>query len=71
MIPLLFATPGTENVVKKIGGSPEIVQHLKDMGFVAGASVTVVNSLAGNIIVSVKGTRVAIGQDLARRIMIC
>ena len=70
MMPLSLATIGEENIIKKIGGSPEVRKHLADLGFVVGGSATVVSSLGGNVIVRVKGSRVAINDDLARRIMI-
>ena len=70
MMPLCFAERGEENVIKKIGGSPDVKKHLEDLGFVVGGAVTVVNSLAGNVIVNVKEARVAISEELARKIMI-
>ncbi|MBR1770764.1 MAG: ferrous iron transport protein A [Lachnospiraceae bacterium] len=70
MMPLSLATIGEENIIRKIGGSPEVKKHLEDLGFVVGGSATVVSSLGGNVIVRVKESRVAINDDLARRIMI-
>ncbi len=70
MMPLSLAVIGEENIIKKIGGSPEVKKHLEDLGFVVGGSATVMSSLGGNVIVRVKESRVAINDDLARRIMI-
>ena len=70
MMPLMLAGIGEENTIKKIGGSPEIKKHLEDLGFVVGGSVTVVNALGGNVIVKVKESRVAISEEMARRIMV-
>ena len=70
MIPLMLAGIGEENTIKKIGGSPEIKKHLEDLGFVVGGSVTIVNALGGNVIVNVKESRVAISEEMARRIMV-
>ncbi len=70
MMPLTYAIIGQENTIKRVGGNPEMKQHLADMGFVAGATVTVVNSNNGNIIVNMKNTRVAINKDIANKIMI-
>ncbi|MCR4686029.1 MAG: ferrous iron transport protein A, partial [Lachnospiraceae bacterium] len=47
MIPLVFATVGEENIIKKIGGNPEVKQHLENLGFIVGSSVTVISSLNG------------------------
>lgn len=70
MMPLVFANVGEENTVQKVGGSPEIKKHLENLGFVAGGSVTVITSLKGNVIVNVKDTRVAISEEMARKIMV-
>ena len=69
-MPLSLADIGEENTVKKIGGSPEVKKHLENIGFVVGGNVTVVTSLGGNVIVNVKGSRVAISEEMARKIMI-
>ena len=70
MMPLSLADTGTVNVIKKVGGSPEVKKHLENLGFVVGGNVTVVNSLGGNVIVNVKEARVAISEEMARKIMI-
>ncbi len=70
MMPLALANAGEVNIIKKIGGSPEVKQHLENLGFVVGGTVTIVNTLAGNLIVNVKETRVAISEEMARKIMI-
>ena len=70
MMPLSYAVPGEENVIRKIGGSPEVRKHLENLGFVAGGSVTVITSMDGNMIVRVKESRVAINDEMARKIMI-
>ena len=67
MMPLMLAQVGEENIIKKIGGSPEVKQHL---GFVVGGTVKVVNALGGNVIVNVKESRVAISEEMAKKIMI-
>ncbi len=70
MMPLMLAKSGEENIIRKIGGNSEVKQHLENLGFVVGGSVTVINSLGGNVIVSVKGSRVAVSEEMARKIMI-
>ena len=70
MMPLSLADAGKENVIIKVGGNPEVKKHLEDLGFVVGGSVTVVNALGGNVIVNVKESRVAISEEMARRIMV-
>lgn len=70
MMPLMFAQVGEENIIRKIGGSPEVKQHLENLGFVVGGTVKVVNALGGNVIVNVKESRVAISEEMAKKIMI-
>ena len=70
MMPLSLANPGEESVIKKLGGSPEVKQHLENLGFVVGGNATVVSSIGGNLIVNVKESRVAISKEMAAKIMI-
>lgn len=70
MMPLSLVGAGEENTIKKIGGSPEVRQHLENLGFVVGGNVTVVTTLAGNVIVNVKEARVAISREMANKIMV-
>ena len=70
MMPLSYATPGEESVIRRIGGSPEVKKHLENLGFVVGGSVKVITAMNGNVIVKVKEARVAINDEMARSIMI-
>lgn len=70
MMPLTLADIGTEQLIRKVGGSPEVRKHLEDLGFVVGGSATVVSALGGNVIVKVKESRVAISEEMARKIMV-
>ena len=70
MMPLNYAEAGKPQIIKKIGGSPEVRQHLEDLGFNVGGEVSVLSSLGGNLIVKVRESRVAVSSELARRIMI-
>ena len=70
MMPLILAPEGEELVVKKIGGSPEVRQHLADIGFHIGSVVTVVTTLAGNLIVKIMESRIAISREMAQKIMV-
>lgn len=70
MMPLTLANVGEENMIRKIGGSPEVKKHLENLGFVAGGNVTVITTMGGNVIVNVKETRVAISKEMAQKIMI-
>ena len=70
MIPLNLADVGQQQIIKKIGGNPEVKKHLENLGFNVGGEVYIVSSLAGNLIVRVKESRVAVSEELARKIMV-
>ena len=70
MMPLNLAEPGEEMMIRRVGGNPETKRHLEDLGFVAGGTAMVVSVLGGNIIVKVKEARVAISEEMARKIMV-
>lgn len=70
MMPLALANIGEEYMIRRVSGTPEVKKHLEDLGFTAGGSITVVSALGGNIIVKVKESRVAISEEMARKIMI-
>ena len=70
MMLLILSKAGEESVILRVGGSPEVRQHLNDLGFVAGTGVTVLNVIGGNLIVKVKESRVAISREMAQKIMV-
>ena len=70
MMPLSMVKPGETNTIKKVGGKEETSKFLENLGFVTGGEVTVVSEIEGNLIVNVKDSRVAIGKDMANRIMV-
>ena len=70
MMPLTLADIGEENIIKKIGGKPEVRQHLENLGFVAGGTVKIISAIGGNVIVNVKESRIAISQEMAQKIMV-
>ena len=70
MMPLPLANVGEEYLIRKVGGSPEVKKHLEDLGFVAGGTATLITVLNGNVSVKVKEARVAISEEMARKIMV-
>ena len=70
MMPLSLANVGENNIIKKIGGNPEVKKHLENLGFVVGGNVQIVSALGGNVIVNVKEARVTISEEMARKIMV-
>ena len=70
MMPLTLANVGEENIIKKVGGKPEVRKHLENLGFIAGGDVTVISIMGGNVIVKVKESRLAISKEMAQKIMV-
>ena len=70
MMPLTLAEAGEENIIKKIGGKPEVKAHLENLGFVVGGAVTIVSAIGGNVIVNVKDSRIAVSREMAQKIMV-
>lgn len=70
MMPLTMAKAGETVTIRKVTGKDEIRLHLAELGFVVGSRVTVVNEIAGNLILQVKDSRIALDKTMANRIMI-
>ncbi|MBR5401715.1 MAG: ferrous iron transport protein A [Treponema sp.] len=70
MIPLIYAQKDEPQIIRKIGGSPEVKKHLEDLGFNVGGQVSIVSSLGQNLIIKVKESRIAVSDELAKKIMI-
>ena len=70
MMPLTLAKPGETVTIRKITGKDELRQHLAELGFVVDSTVTVVSEIAGNLILQVKDSRIALDRLMANRIMI-
>ena len=68
-MPLSMVKKGEANIIKKIGGKEDTKKFLGNIGFVVGAAVTVISEIKGNMIVEVKNSRVAIGKDMANKII--
>ena len=70
MMPLTMAKTGETVTIRKISGKDEVCQHLAELGFVVDSDVTVVSEIAGNLILQVKDSRIALDKTMANRIMI-
>ncbi len=69
-MPLILAPVGEENIIKKVGGKPEVRMHLENLGFVVGSTITIVSEIGGNLIVNVKDSRIAVSREMAGKIMV-
>ncbi len=70
MMPLTLANVDEDNIIKKIGGKPEVKKHLENLGFVVGGNIRIISRLGDNVIVNVKEARVAVSQEMAQKIMV-
>lgn len=70
MMPLTMADVGKPVKIKRVGGKEETRRFLENLGFVTGGTVTLLSEAGGNVIVNVKGSRIAIGKEMARKIMV-
>lgn len=70
MMPLTMAKTGDTVTILKITGRDDLRCRLAELGFVLGDTVTVVSEIAGNLILDVKGSRLALDRSMANHIMI-
>ena len=70
MMPLVYAEKGQPQIIRKLGGNPEVRKHLEDLGFHVGGEISVISTLGENLIVKVKESRVAVSEELAKKIMV-
>ena len=70
MMPLLYADINVENTIKKVGGTIQMKHHLENLGIIAGSPIRVIHRAQGNVIVDVKNSRIALSQELAKKIMV-
>lgn len=70
MMPLTMVGRGEQVNIQKITGKDEVRQHLAELGFVVDSTVIVVNEIAGNLILQVKNSRIALDKTMANRIMV-
>lgn len=69
-MPLIMVGIGETCIIQRVGGNEETRRFLENLGFIAGASVTVLSAIGGNLIVNVKDARVAINKDMAKHIIV-
>lgn len=69
-MPLTMAKVGEPTTIKKVGGKEDTRKFLENLGFITGGVVTVVSEISGNLILNVKDSRVALGKDMANKIIV-
>lgn len=71
MMPLTYINPGETAMIQRVGGNSDVKRHLETLGFVPGGNISVISALNGNIIVDVKGARIAISREMAQKVFAC
>ena len=69
-MPLSMVNEGEDFLIKKVSGKEEVRRFLENLGFVAGAKVSLVSRICGNVIVLIKDCRVAISSEMAQKIIV-
>lgn len=69
-MPLSMVEKGKVFRIQKVSGKEDVKRHLEELGFIPGTSVSIISEMGGNMIINVKGSRVAIGRDLALKICV-
>ena len=69
-MPLTMVGDGEEFLIKNISGKEEVRRFLENLGLVAGAQVSLVSKISGNVIVQIKDSRVAISKEMAQKIIV-
>ena len=70
MMPITMTRPGETVTIQKITGKDEVRRHLAELGFVVDSDVTVISEIAGNLILQVKNSRIALDKTMANRILV-
>lgn len=69
-MPLTIAQAGVPVRIKRVGGRQDTRNFLENLGFITGGVVTVVSEISGNLILNVRDSRIALGKDMARKIIV-
>lgn len=69
-LPLAMAGEDEVVHVARVKGNPELRQHLAELGFVEGAELKVISRAKGDVIVNVKGARLALNRSMASHVTV-
>jgi len=69
-VPLIEAEPGEQVVIVGYMGGNILEKRLNDMGLTRGVEIEVLNSNGGPILISCRGSRLALGKGLSEKIMV-
>lgn len=69
-MPLTMLPVGKQAVVNACRAKDATKKFLENLGIIPGVSISVVSEISGNLIVSVKGSRIAINRGIAQQLMV-
>lgn len=69
-MPLTLASIGQKMKIVKVVSEAKVKRHLEALGLITGSTVTVISDSAGNLIVRIRDSRIAINRDLALKIFV-
>jgi ferrous iron transport protein A len=69
-MPIAFLRSGEKGIIGRVKGPPALRQYLETLGFVRGEEVRVIQSSGESIVLRIKGSRIALSKEMARRIWI-
>lgn len=69
-MPIVIAPLNTNLKIVKVLLDDKTKKHLESLGITIGGSLSIVSSNGGNVIVIVKGVRLALNRDVASKILV-
>lgn len=69
-MPLTMLPLGKEAVVDNCNAKEATKKFLEGLGIIPGATVSVVSEMSGNLIVNIKGARVALSRGVAQQLTV-
>ncbi len=69
-MPIVFAELNKEVKIVKLLVDEDTRKHLQNLGIFVGATIKVISSTFGNLILAIKESRLAINKDVAAKILV-
>jgi len=70
-MPLLMVEVGVKYTIIRVCGSGNERRHLENLGFIAGEVIDIISKFNSYVLVNVRGSRVGLGRELAKKIIVC
>ncbi|MDR3586780.1 MAG: FeoA family protein [Desulfosporosinus sp.] len=69
-MPLTMLSPGKEAIVNACKAKETTKKFLAGLGIIPGVTITVISKFSGNLIVSIKGSRLALNRGVAQQVLV-